>query len=54
MSQGTEKRDARVVEAALSNAIPRARVVQAHAGRITAARQVGEGGQVVTLGADDR
>lgn len=39
---------------ATEEATPRVSVVKAHAGKVAAARQIGEGGVVVTLGATDR
>lgn len=35
-------------------AIPRLSMLKAHAGKVVATRQIGEGGAVVTLGATDR
>lgn len=39
---------------AVDLAIPRVCMVKAHSGKVAATRQVGEGGQVLTLGAADR
>lgn len=45
---------AMILAEATEAAIPRVSIVKVHAGKVAAARQLEEGGGVVTLGATDR
>lgn len=45
---------AAVLAEAMEAAIPRVSIVKVHSGKVAAARQLEEGGGVVTLGATDR
>lgn len=39
---------------AMEEATPRVSIIKAHARKVAGARQIGEGGSIVTLGANDR
>lgn len=54
LTQAIKIAEAEAMDAAISAAIPRVSIMKVHAGRIAATRQVGEGGQILTVGAIDR